>query len=216
MNRMSKSGCDQELPSELNEPLINLLLLHIVAPFVEENNPSYILQVNGEELWKWREVSLAQTAFDLVQTAFGTLDTSSKCRRRIVSGTLPKILENSKEKWKELQREKRKRMRAETWVKLNIKLDEIKQTLKDVLTQLTEENVDLRATIEEKAANLYWKMKEQLTHRGKDFTQVGDKQQRRHLTQIQLVVSFIETDPLSCLFYANCIRIRVLEGLDQV
>jgi len=50
MNRTSKSGCDRELPSELNEPPINPLLIHIVAPFVEENNPSFILQVNGEEL----------------------------------------------------------------------------------------------------------------------------------------------------------------------
>ena len=79
-------------------------------------------------------------------------------------------------------------MRAETWVTLSIKPDEIKQTAKDVLT---EENKDLRVTIEEKAANFYSKMKEELTHRGKDFTQVGDKQQRRQLTQRQLVVSFV-------------------------
>ena len=69
MNRMSKSGCDRELPSELNEPLINPLLIHIVAPFVKENNPSYILQANGEELWKWKEVLLPQTAFDLIQNS---------------------------------------------------------------------------------------------------------------------------------------------------
>jgi len=86
---------------------------------------------------------------------------------------------------------KRKRVRAETWVKLSIKPDEVKQTPKDVVTQLTEENEDLRKTIDEKAANLYWKMKEELTDRVKNFTQVGDKQQRRHLTQIQLVVSFV-------------------------
>ena len=76
-------------------------------------------------------------------------------------------------------------MQAETWVKLSIKPDEIKQTPKDVLTQLTKKNEDLHATIKEKAANLYWKMKEELTQRGKDFTQVGDKQQWRHLTQKQ-------------------------------
>ena len=76
-------------------------------------------------------------------------------------------------------------------MKLSIKPDEVKQTPKDVVTQLTEENKDLRKTIDEKAANLYWKMKEELTHRGKNLTQVGDKQQRRHLTQIQLVVSFV-------------------------
>ena len=82
MNRMSKSGCDLGLPSELNEPLINPLLIHIVARFVEENNPSYILQVNGEELWKWREFSLVQMAFDLVQNSIWylgyQLETSSQ------------------------------------------------------------------------------------------------------------------------------------------
>ena len=76
-------------------------------------------------------------------------------------------------------------------MKLSIKPDEVKQTPKDVVTQLTEENEDLHKTIDEKAANLYWKMKEELTHRVKKFTQMGDKQQRRHLTQIQLVVSFV-------------------------
>ena len=44
-----------------------------------------------------------------------------------------------------------------------------------LVTQLTEENEDLRKTIDKKAANLYWKMKEELTHRGKNFTHVGDK-----------------------------------------
>ena len=85
---------------------------------------------------------------------------------------------------------KRKRVRAETWVKLSIKPEEVKETPKDVVTQLTEQNEDLSKTIDKKAANLYWKMKEELVHRGKNFTQVGDKQQQRHLTQIQFVVSF--------------------------
>ena len=42
---------------------------------------------------------------------------------------------------------KRKRLQAETWV--SIKPDEVKQAPKDVLTQLAEENEDLRKTIEE-------------------------------------------------------------------
>ena len=72
-----------------------------------------------------------------------------------------KRLESSKEKWRALQTgKKRKRVQAETWVKLSIKLDEVKQTPKDVVTQLPEENKDLRNTIEDKAVNLYWKMKE--------------------------------------------------------
>ena len=34
-----------ELPSELSEPPINPLLIHMVAPSVEENNPLFSLQV---------------------------------------------------------------------------------------------------------------------------------------------------------------------------
>ena len=44
---------------------------------------------------------------------------------------------------------KRKRLQAETWV--SIKPDEVKQAPKDALTQLAEENEDLRKTIEETA-----------------------------------------------------------------
>ena len=51
-------------------------------------------------------------------------------------------------------------------------------------------NVDLRKTIEEKAAHLL-EDEGRAYPRGKNFTQAGDKQQRRHLTQIQLVVSFV-------------------------
>ena len=53
-------------------------------------------------------------------------------------------------------------------MKLSIKPDEVKQTPKDVVTQMTEENEDLRKTIDEKAANLYCKMKEELSHRVKN------------------------------------------------
>ena len=45
MNRTRKSGKYRGFPSELNEPPINPLLIHMVAPFVEENNPSFSLQV---------------------------------------------------------------------------------------------------------------------------------------------------------------------------
>ncbi|KAJ7384317.1 hypothetical protein OS493_022424 [Desmophyllum pertusum] len=82
---------------------------------------------------------------------------------------------------------KRKRTRAETWVKVTINPEEILQSPYDVKTQLTEEN-NLRATgptVEDKEVNLYWEMRQKLPHTGKDFTSVGKKQQNRHLTQIQ-------------------------------
>ena len=44
---------------------------------------------------------------------------------------------------------KRKRIKAETWIKLAKRPDEIKQTPNDVLAQLTEDNSKLRAAVEE-------------------------------------------------------------------
>ena len=76
-------------------------------------------------------------------------------------------------------------MRTETWIKLAIKPEEIQQSPNDVLAQLTQENSELHATVEEKAADLYHEMRLRLAHSGKDFTEVGKKQQHRSLTRIQ-------------------------------
>ena len=55
----------------------------------------------------------------------------------------------------------------------------------DVVAQLTEENGHLRDTVEEKAAELYSSMKKTLRHTGKEFVDIGKRQQQRHLEQIQ-------------------------------
>ena len=80
---------------------------------------------------------------------------------------------------------KRKKMRAETWIKLGVKPEEIEESPKDVLAHLIEENSNLHETVEEKAADLYNKMRQRLAHSGNDYTEVGKKQQYRQLTQIQ-------------------------------
>lgn len=59
---------------------------------------------------------------------------------------------------------KRRRLKGETWIKLAIKPEEIEQTPNDVLAQLTQENGKLRATVEEKAAELYDEMRKRLVH----------------------------------------------------
>ena len=53
------------------------------------------------------------------------------------------------------------------------------------MAQLTKENDELRAAVEGKAAELYDAMRRKLAHTGKHFTEVGKKQQHRHLDQIQ-------------------------------
>ena len=85
--------------------------------------------------------------FDSKQHPTPWIPVLSKRRRRIVLGAQrQKRLENSKEKWRALQTGKKGKGCKQ---RLGWKPDEVKQTPKDVLGQLAEENEDLRKTIEE-------------------------------------------------------------------
>ena len=55
MNEQSEDKCDRELFSELLEPPIHPLLIHMGSPFIEENNPVFIIQMNGEAAWRLRD-----------------------------------------------------------------------------------------------------------------------------------------------------------------
>ena len=47
---------DQELFSELVEPLVQPLLIHIVALFVNGDDKNFSLQINGKILWEWKKL----------------------------------------------------------------------------------------------------------------------------------------------------------------
>ena len=47
---------DRELFSELFETPIHPLLIHMVPPFANEDSPMFYVQINGDAIWKWREV----------------------------------------------------------------------------------------------------------------------------------------------------------------
>ena len=83
MNQQSEDKCDRELFSELLEPPIHRCLLHIVPPFIEENNTVFILQMNSEAAWRLREVYWPpQKVFELLQTSIMPLGyrlTESSC-----------------------------------------------------------------------------------------------------------------------------------------
>ena len=78
------------------------------------------------------------------------LDTSSKCRRMQdrVGAQWQKRLKNSKEKWRALQTGKKEDGASRDLGEAEHKTGEVKETSKDVVTQLTEENGDLRKTID--------------------------------------------------------------------
>ena len=52
MNDVNKCAMNRELFSELKEYPIHLPLIHMLPPFAFE----FCLQINGEALWKGREV----------------------------------------------------------------------------------------------------------------------------------------------------------------
>ena len=64
-----KNASDRELFSELFENPIHPLLIHMVTPFVDKNSPMFHLQINGEALWKWRDVCRPKTLFELLQAS---------------------------------------------------------------------------------------------------------------------------------------------------
>ena len=45
---------DQELFSELVEPLVQPLLIHMVAPFVNGDDKNFSLQIKGKIVWEWK------------------------------------------------------------------------------------------------------------------------------------------------------------------
>ena len=74
-------------------------------------------------------------------------------------------------------------------MKLFIDPHEVCQSPYDIFTEMKGKENELNKTIEEQAANLYEQMTEagmeNLEHRGRRFSDVGWRQQKRHLSQIQ-------------------------------
>ena len=178
-NMEKENVADRELFSELFENPIHPLQIHMVPPFVDENSPTFHLQIHGEKVYRCREIcGKPATVFDFLQVSVKSLgyQFEESARDRIGHA----IAESIRRFWRKIQAtadgRRRKKIRTETWIKLAIKPEEIKLSPKDVLTKLTEENGNLRATLEETAADLYHKMRQKITHSEKDFTEVGKKQ----------------------------------------
>ena len=55
-NTAKANDLDQELFSELVEPLVQPLLIHMVALFVNGDDKNFSLQVNGKLLWEWKKL----------------------------------------------------------------------------------------------------------------------------------------------------------------
>ena len=99
-NTAKANDLDQELFSELVEPLVQPLLIHMVAPFVNGDDKNFSLQINGKILKEWKKLegnlkklfaalqanlrsivyTLEESAFDCVARTNNNC-TSSDCNR---------------------------------------------------------------------------------------------------------------------------------------
>ena len=122
---------DQELFSELKEPLVQPLAVHVVAPFVDNNDKNFSLQMNEKLLWEWRrlggnlkkmfailQANLCVIGYALEESVFDPVAQLLNVRTKTF---LNKLKEEKNGKW----RDKKK---AETWIKMALHPEEISQT----------------------------------------------------------------------------------------
>ena len=65
---------ENERQRELFESAIRPLQINMVPPYADESNKMFSLQVNGEVLWKWKDISgNPGTAFALIQRSLQPL-----------------------------------------------------------------------------------------------------------------------------------------------
>lgn len=139
---------------------------------------------------------LPRTAFALTQTSLGyQLEDAS--RDRIGHAFASAIRRFQRKMVRTTNGNKRKSLGADSWIKVGIHPEEIRQSPTDVLAQLTKENCNLCATVDEKAAHLYSEMRKRVAHTGKDLTDVVQNQQQIYSTQVQKVnfkLTFLSTN----------------------
>ena len=172
---------DQELFSELEEPLVQPLLIHMVAPFVNGDDKNFSLQINGKILWEWGKLegnlkklfaavqaNLRSIGYTLEESAFDRVDNLLNTRTN-------KFQRNLKEEKNGKRREKKK---AESWIKIALHPEENSRMPYDIVAEMSEkenelrrENNDLQDAQAEQAEQLYEALKEVHAerHRGRNF-----------------------------------------------
>ena len=138
---------DQELFSELTEPLVQPLLIHVVPPFADGKDPNYCLQINGDVLLEWRTLEgNLKNLYAVLQRNLRLngylLEESAFNRVSVLLSTKTKTFVDKIKK--ENNGKRRRRKKAETWIKLFLY----------ILTELNEKLDQLDATVQEQAADV--------------------------------------------------------------
>jgi len=186
------TGNDRELFSELVEPLIKPVHLHMNIPLPDSPNSPFVLDINGEALWQLRSYSndtlfevlnksLMQLGFQLKQSSCIRIGKGLRCH---VHNFRTKIMQTR-------NGNRRKSLKRTTWKAIKINLDEILKGPLEVINRLRQRIEQLEKDNEENVKELYdamvaiKKIKGDSAHRGKEYSDVSKNQQRRHVNQIR-------------------------------
>ena len=149
---------DRELFSRLIDNPIIPLLIPMVPPFMDKKDPMFSPQINGEAVWESRQVyGDPMMAFDLIQRSILPLGYQlfDSSRDRIGNAVAASIRRFCQKTQATTNGKERKRLKAETWLKLAINPEEIQRTPNDVMAQLIQQNSKLSTTVKERASDLY-------------------------------------------------------------
>ena len=115
---MSRIGSSFRALRKLDPPL----QIHMVPPFVDENSPTFHLQIHGEEVYRCREIcGKPATVFDLLQVSVKPLGYQFKepARDRIGRAIAESIRRFQTKDPSHGGRKKEEKIRTETWIKLS-------------------------------------------------------------------------------------------------
>ena len=193
---------DQELFSELKEDSIQTSLISFQPPRPKCFDPSFYLDINGNLLWAWRDMSPVQITVTLEKTLLALGYTLKKqCLSRIVH----RVYER---KWslaqfvRTLTNENRRKQEKEKQFSFAVSEEDVDLMPTEVVGQLMQrvkeleaENAELTAKLDDQAGELYAAMEEVKNliksgeNPGKPFHQVGPKQQQRNLKTIRYTLN---------------------------
>ena len=196
MDNIDEETEDRELFTELTESTILPTLVHMDSPCKHDHDPHFSLKINGKALWLWRKAEgRAKIAFNVLQACLPKLGyklKESACER--VGHQLAKRVRTFLKQLQMTSGRKRQMMKAETWINMAIKPTEIDQFPFDIIsehaakeTELIDLNDQLQSKVDEQAAELYKIMEERRRKKrsGRDFASVGERQQRRILSEVE-------------------------------
>ena len=138
---------DRELLLELAESPINSAFIHMSSPIPNGCDPLFYLKINGEALWKWRELKMDPTQiFHALQNSLASigykLNSSSEVRvgnvlKRMVYYVIRRVTA-------ETNGEKRKRFRNQYWTRISLHPEEIFQGTQGVIEELKRREEELK------------------------------------------------------------------------